>query len=374
MAGERGRPARSALTGSTGRAREGVVTGYLFKALREEIGLTQPGLAEALGVDSTTVQGWESGRRALTATRAGTLRSITRKLLRLGAPAEMLRLFDDAVDADSIVSYAMSGFPSDCVAEHPLSGWVFTRNTTHLLAWALNGTPPAALPATPARRRRGPVAASPLLPAGEREAFFAHMRRAAELADHAGASGALLRRQALYLSSYDRSPDTRQWLASMRKTTPHPKGWTAHWAEARSVAASLARHGDNEPMRAFIRYGMRDDTGEMANLNYWAYWLGVDRLPRSNDTFMTDMSGARWDGLTLLRGLANRLDPELGCIDLNAHSVWALLTARRGLLATDPALNADLDARVTVILDSESISAQTRHELEAVHYGLDVHT
>ncbi|WP_299535362.1 DNA-binding transcriptional regulator [uncultured Streptomyces sp.] len=374
MAADSRRPSRPALTGSTGRPREGVITGYLFKTVREQIPLTQPGLAEALGVDSTTIQGWESGRRPLTATRAGTLRSITRKLIQLGAPAEVLRLLDEAVDADAIVSHAMSGPPTNRMSDHPLSGWVFTRNTTHLLAWALNGTPPAALPAQPARRRHGPTASSPLLPADERAAFFAHMRRAAELADQAGVSGALLRRQALYLSSYDRATDTHRWLADMRKTTHHPKGWTLHWADTRSLAASLTRHGDNEPMQAFIRHGMGTETGEIANLNYWAYWLGIDRIPRSDDTFMVDTTGGHWDGLTLLRGLTNRLTPGLGCIDLNAHSVWALLTARRGLLAADPSLNTELSTRVSALLDGNSISAQTRRELEAVHYGLNLHT
>ncbi|MFF5721674.1 helix-turn-helix domain-containing protein [Streptomyces buecherae] len=53
--------------GSPGRAREGVVTGHLFKVTRERAGLTQQSLAEAIAVDVTTVQGWESGRRSLTA-------------------------------------------------------------------------------------------------------------------------------------------------------------------------------------------------------------------------------------------------------------------------------------------------------------------
>ncbi|MGW6460917.1 hypothetical protein ACWF94_34155 [Streptomyces sp. NPDC055078] len=140
------------------------------------------------------------------------------------------------------------------------------------------------------------------------------------------------------------------------------------------MAASLTRHGNTEPLHAFIRDGMGDETGEIANLNYWAYWLGIDQLPRAGDTFMMNRSQESWDGVTLLRALVDRLSPELGCIDLNAHSVWALLTSRRGLLTADRQLNQALDSRVTTLLDSAAVSQQTRRELESVHYGLTLHT
>jgi DNA-binding transcriptional regulator YiaG len=43
----------------------------VVKIIRESVGLTQAGLAEGLGVDVTTVQGWETARRPLTALRTG---------------------------------------------------------------------------------------------------------------------------------------------------------------------------------------------------------------------------------------------------------------------------------------------------------------
>jgi DNA-binding transcriptional regulator YiaG len=48
-----------------GRPREGLITGFLLKLIRESAGLTQEALAEHLGLDRNTVQGWESGRRSL---------------------------------------------------------------------------------------------------------------------------------------------------------------------------------------------------------------------------------------------------------------------------------------------------------------------
>jgi transcriptional regulator with XRE-family HTH domain len=61
------------------------VTGHLFKIARERIPRTQYELAEELGVDSTTVQGWESGRRPLTAIPSAQFLTLRRHLLRTGA-------------------------------------------------------------------------------------------------------------------------------------------------------------------------------------------------------------------------------------------------------------------------------------------------
>lgn len=244
-----------------------------------------------------------------------------------------------------------------------------------MIAWALTGEQPAAVPKSPdgAPKRRGPVPDSPMLGVSERRRFFDHLRRFAEIADRAGPEGVLLRRQALYLCSYDSSADTAAWLADMRKRKP-PRlaysSWSPEWADARSLATSLTRYGDRQVLHAFIERGLSSEAGEAANLNYWAYWLDHDRLPRSDDSFMADDSPCRWDPGALLRSLADRLDPDLGCVDLNVHSVWALVGSRPGLLATDSGLARDLEWRVSRLLDSGQVSHRARRELEAVHYGL----
>ncbi|MFE9398273.1 helix-turn-helix domain-containing protein [Streptomyces flavidovirens] len=124
MAAGSGREVRTTLTGRTreARLREGAVTGHLFKTIREHIPHTQEELAEALDIDKTTLQGWESGRRPLTATKAGNLRAVSRALLRLGAPARMLTLLDESVDADAVITHALAGPPSPILSQHPLSG------------------------------------------------------------------------------------------------------------------------------------------------------------------------------------------------------------------------------------------------------------
>lgn len=356
---------------SGNRALEGVVTGHLFKITRERAGLTQRGLSEVLSVDPTTVQGWESGRRPLTAVPSAQFRAMRRCLLGRGADPSLLSLFDVAIDADAVLAHGLHDAQGEDYATHPLATSVFTRTSTHMVAWALTGAPPAALPRAPSDMpsRRGPTPDGPLLGESERRAFFENLRRHAEVADRAGEDGALLRRQALYLCSYDAAPDTHAWIANMRSRqsrTPRSHSWT--WADARSLATSLTRYGDQDVLHAFIEHSIADDEGELANLNYWGYWLGHDRLPRGDDSFMRGSSA--WEAGALLRSLVDRLNPDLGCIDLNVHSVWALLAARPGLLASDPVLTRDLRERVSRLLDAGSVSQQSRRELDAVHYGL----
>jgi hypothetical protein len=116
--------------------------------------------------------------------------------------------------------------------------------------------------------------------------------------------------------------------------------------------------------------GAFDDTAEAANLNYWAYWLGGVRLPQSDDRFMQERELTAWDPLTLLRGLTYGLHHAPGYLDLYAHTLWALLTARPWLPQASQVLAADLRARTEDLLDGDRITARSRRELTTVHYVL----
>jgi transcriptional regulator with XRE-family HTH domain len=89
-----------------GRPRQGLITGFLLKLIRESAGLTQETLAEQLGVDTNTIQGWESGRRSLTGTRVATLVQLRHRLRQLGADPRLLGAMDDAAEADYVLAYA----------------------------------------------------------------------------------------------------------------------------------------------------------------------------------------------------------------------------------------------------------------------------
>jgi hypothetical protein len=82
-------------TGGRGSRATGVVAGFVLKLSRQTAGLTQEKPAELLGVDATTVQGWESGRRPLAAVGAGELVKLSARLTRAGAPASTGRHLND---------------------------------------------------------------------------------------------------------------------------------------------------------------------------------------------------------------------------------------------------------------------------------------
>lgn len=354
------------------RTTAGAVSGFVLRLVRESIPRTQAALAEALGVDLDTVQGWESGRRPLANVRAGALLELRRRLPALGADVGLVQWLDAAMDADRIIAAALA---ADAHGPHPLAGWVHTRDTAHMLAWALNSTTPPTLAGRLPRPRRGPVAATPQLAAEDRVLFFDHLRGATEQAARLGEAGALLHRQALYLASYDRGPDAALWTAQTlhrRRDVLARRGWSPQWAEARSTATALARLGDPQPLLDFIDRALADDdTAEAANLNYWALWLGALPVPQPDDTFMRDRALTGWDPVTLLRGLARGLHMAPGYVDLYAHSLWALVTAFPWLPQAVGPVASPLRERLAELMDGAVLSERSRRELARVHYVLD---
>ncbi|MFE6865135.1 helix-turn-helix domain-containing protein [Kitasatospora sp. NPDC057692] len=370
---------RTTLTGSrpsSEREPEGAIAGHLFKVIREQIPRTQEELAEELGVDKSTLQGWESGRRPLSSTKAGNLVAMRRRLMLLGGPPGLVDMLATAMDADLLLGEILGADTTTArLREHPLAGWVLTRDTTHMIGWAVSGVLPGVVApyATTPIARRGPVSSSPLLEPALRARFFQKLRSASEAAERAGPDSALLRRQAWYLSSYDSGWDASDWFEGSRRrgALTATAGWSPHWAEARSVAASLARQGDPTLLRDFIERSIANhDRAEAANLNYWAHWLGLDRRPQRDDCFMTEHSRPAWDASALLRELAVRLDRAVEYTDLYVHSVWALILSRRNLVDSDPYVARELAGRVGVVLDDGALSSESRRKLECVYYGL----
>ncbi|WP_370414191.1 XRE family transcriptional regulator [Streptomyces fradiae] len=354
------------------RTSTGAVTGFVLRLARESIPQTQLSLAEALEVDLGTMQGWESGRRPLANMKAGALLSLRRRLSALGADPAVVGWLDSAMDADQIIAAALE--PTGDISLHPLAAWVHTRDTAHMLAWALTGVSPPGLTDRAPLPRRGPVAAGPLLASADRVQFFQHLRATAEAARSGSGGSTLLHRQALYLASYDRGPESASWTAHAlhaRRGVLATRGWSESWAEARSTATALARLGDPQPLLDFIERSLADDdTAEAANLNYWAYWLGGVRLPQADDRFMQDRELSGWDPVTLLRGLTYGMHHAPGYVDLYIHTLWALLTTHPWLPQASPRLAHDLAGRVAQVLDERGTSERSRRELHTVHYVL----
>jgi hypothetical protein len=206
----------------------------------------------------------------------------------------------------------------------------------------------------------------------ERSRLFEHFlavadgRRADE--DH------LLRRQAIYLLAFDDDSRTRQWL-----TTEHTRAMRLadriddipSWIFVRSSAVALTRSGDREPMLAFVTAGLSDDNQALANLNYWAYWVGEMREIHTDDSFMGD-SGVRWDGVQLLAHLLERLHPSSDQFELYVHTLWRLLLARPNVFDWRPTLRCQAATRVGEALDSAGLTGRARRELSNIAYAIKI--
>ena len=357
--------------GSKRPLREALITGYLLRLTRESVpgGCTQERLAEVMDVSPDTMAGWETGRRPMTAIRAGQFVMLRSALTHLGAVSDLVRLLSVAMEADQILDHArlLAGRhePGDF---HPLGAYVHRREVIELVAWPLSGRTPAALPAPTSRR--GPVAVSPDIAPAMRDVVFDHLRRVAETSS----ADSLLRRQALYLQSYDRRMDAAAWMTDQYRRMPRQRsGWTADWPVVRTLAASMVRYGDPTALIDFAEYGLVDEAGHIGNLNYWAYWVGEISVLERDDSFMPVRLGP-WHGNRMMRHLVGRLDAVEGVADLGIYSLRALLAARPKLLYEDPALTATLTATAGQLMDSGRMSSSPRRALAEICYAIRLHT
>ncbi|MFG3041894.1 helix-turn-helix domain-containing protein [Streptomyces sp. NPDC048330] len=362
---------RTTLTTGRGkhpRARGGVISGYVFRIIREQLGHSQESLAQEFALSADTIAGWETGRRPLTAVPVGQLLAHRHHLMRLGAAPALLLVLERALEADVLLAGALD--ETVPVEGNPLGFWVMQRDLAEVLTWPLTGTPPTPVRtvSAPRRSRRGPVPASPELAAGDRLRFFARMRQTVEQAQVPELF--LLRRQALYLAGYDDAPDTTGWLAAHQGST-RPADWLTGWLSVRSVATVAARQGDRDRMGHFIDTTLvGDDAGEAANLAYWAYWIGESPHPERSDDFITTAPPVSWAGPKLLAHLVHGLTPDHGFFDLNVHSLWALLAIRPALLRTSGETGHTLRRQLPVMLDSRELSRRARRELEGIRYAI----
>ena len=158
-------------------AHRALITGFVFKLIRESIPTSQERLAAEPGVDRATVQSWESGRRPFTSVTVGQAVAMRTNLARLGADLALLAVLNDAAEADYLLTEILDKDPASvALSRHPLGWSVLTHTLTDLIAWAIIGQPPAIIAQhRPAPNRRGPVPTGPTLGAAERSAFFTNL-------------------------------------------------------------------------------------------------------------------------------------------------------------------------------------------------------
>lgn len=351
----------------------GVVSGFLLKLIRESAGLTQIQLAEKLGVDVASVQGWESGRRPLTALRAADLVGLRSRLVRFGAQPALLATLDNAIQADLIIAQAVQAGGRFITAdEHPLGVTVHQRQLSKLITWPFTGLAPDSLrDLVSARVRRGPVPDQPTLTQDERTCFFDHLLVTADANPHE--ESVLCRRQAIYLLSLDTRAGTADWLRTEQQRTLHAAWRTDHvpsWVAIRESAVGLARGGDRDPLRAFLRHALTTDQLEQANLNYWAYWAGEIGDVQVDHKFIVRINPGDWNGTRLLGHLLNQLNPGCNHAELRIHAVWALLLTHPSLLSHQPGLRSTVASTVEKLAADHELSPEARRELSAIGYAV----
>ncbi len=327
----------------------GVIAGAILQTARRTAGLTQEGLAEAAGHSVDTIKRWESGQRPLGRVKAVELAKVQRQLRTLGARPSLVARMQTAVEADAFLAQATTGDGG------PLGEEVVTREWSSLVGWALTGEP-IGVAADVASHR-------PLLGTADRCAVLAATREAAAQAA-ATDTNCLLRHQAYFLAAMDTSTEGSAWLAAAARTERSRKRlgekWSPDWAVARSLAVSLARQGDPEPLRWFIGRHMTDAECEEANLSYWAYWTAEDPEPALAEEFMIERPMDTTRAAALLRHLSVNLSPTAWPdAELSIAAVTSLARRWPDLLHCDKPLAVDLAARAGKMLDSKALGEVT---------------
>ena len=125
-------------TSTTPPSPTGIIAGQVLQLARRSAGLSQEALAELLDVSLDTLQGWESGRRRLPATRIEALVDVRHELAAAGAGHQVLAALEPALDADWLIGRTLEARGR----AHPLAVLVTTRQVHDLLVWALTGHRP----------------------------------------------------------------------------------------------------------------------------------------------------------------------------------------------------------------------------------------
>jgi len=138
----------------------------------------------------------------------------------------------------------------------------------------------------------------------------------------------------------------------------------------RSSAVALAHSGDRDPLRTFLVRTHAVDYLERANLNYWAYWVGEVDAVCADDTFMTQVAPRHWTGSRLLRHLLRLVRPGSGHLELDVHTLWALLLAQPTLLTRHFDLRAWTATTIDELDGDASLGALTRREPSDISYAI----
>ena len=117
---------------------------------------------------------------------------------------------------------------------------------------------------------------------------------------------------------------------------------------------------------------MTDTRAEIANLNYWAHWIGELDDDQTSDTFMLDDDTRAWTGIRLLHHLTNRLAPDTPHLPLNLHTLHALIASRPSLLSGRRAVQQTLAEVLDRLASADGLTRSGRDQIAGLHYALRI--
>lgn len=178
----------------------------------------------------------------------------------------------------------------------------------------------------------------------------------------------------MYLLGFDRRRQVVDWLRGEWHRVGRraiPENDITALLEARSASVALASTGEDEHIHDFVGR-MSESSNEVANLNYWAYWIGELDDVRIDDSFMRDEDTRAWSGGALLAHLSGRLDPTTPHLPLNLHTLHTLVASRSELLDARPHLRACLGESSDRLASSDSLSRTDRDQVAGLRYALRI--
>ncbi|MEV8615708.1 hypothetical protein AB0383_48790 [Amycolatopsis sp. NPDC051373] len=303
---------------------------------------------------------------------AGDFVRLSSRLPRLGAHPSTGQHLRAAVEADLVLSTGIAAGGAYVDPEvHPLAASVHRKTLTNLITWPFTGHLPQELAVfTPKVPRRGPVAPGPTMGVDERTRFFDHLMTVAERGVRA--DEALLRRQAVYLLGFDERDQVVEWLRGEWASAgrrPIADGDVTSLLEARSASVALASTGDSSHLHDFVTR-TTGSRSELANLNYWAHWIGELPDDQTDDTFMAADDTRAWSGVRLFHHLVSRLDPASPHLPLNLHTVHTLVASRPALLTERSAARDALAEALEILTSTDVLTRDGRDQVAGLHYAL----
>jgi hypothetical protein len=140
--------------------------------------------------------------------------------------------------------------------------------------------------------------------------------------------------------------------------------------EARSASVALAASGDSSRLHDFVEH--LDSRGAIANLNYWAHWIGERTDDQVDDGFMFDDDARLWSGVRLMKHLVWRLAPESPHLPLNLYTLHALIASRPVLLDGPTHVRSSLDTMLDRLAGADSLTRTGRDQVAGLRYALRI--